>query len=79
MGDSSRLSGGNTINTGLTLTGLILGEMYYIFVVAFGEEGAPVLPSNHSNKVTVLLCELIMNIHRVCNNYVAKYKIFFYN
>ena len=56
-GVSSRLSGGNTSNTELTLTGLTLGETYYIFVVGFGEEGVPVLPSNHSNNVTVLLCE----------------------
>ena len=57
--DSSRLSGGNTSNTNLTLTGLTLGETYYIFVVAFGEEGTPVLPSHHSNNVTILLCESI--------------------
>ena len=58
-GNSSRLSGGNTSNTELTLTGLTLGEIYAIFVVAFGEEGVPVLSSNHSSKVTVLLCESI--------------------
>ena len=58
-GVSSRLSGGNTSNTELTLTGLTLGETYSIFVVAFGEEGAPVLPSNHSNKVAVLLCKTL--------------------
>ena len=56
-GVSSILSGGNTSNTNLTLTGLTPGEMYSIFVVGYGEEGAPVLPSNHSNKVIVLLCE----------------------
>ena len=54
-GVSSRLSGGNTSNTELTLTGLTLGETYSIFVVAFGEEGAPVLPSSHSN---FFICEL---------------------
>ena len=57
---SSRLSGGNTSNTELTLTGLTLGETYSIIVVAFGEEGAPVLPSNHSNNITILLCESII-------------------
>ena len=54
-GVSSRLSGGNTSNTEVTLTGLTLGETYYIFVVAFGEEGAPVLLSNRSN---FFKCEL---------------------
>ena len=55
-GDSSRLSGGNTSNTELTLTGLTLEETYSIFVVAYGEEGAPVFPSSHSNKA--MICEL---------------------
>ena len=58
-GVSSRCSGGNTSNTELILTGLTLGETYYIFVVAFGEQRAPVLPSNHSNNATILLCESI--------------------
>ena len=58
-GVSSRLSGGNTSNTNLTLT---LGELYSIFVVGFGEEGAPVLSSNHSNTATIMLCEFIINI-----------------
>ena len=61
-GVSSRLSGGNTSNTNLTLTGLTLGETYSIFVVAFGEEGAPVLPSSHSNTAMIMLCEFISNI-----------------
>ena len=47
-GVSSRLSGGNTSNTELTPTGLTLGEAYSIFVVAFGEDGAPMLPSELS-------------------------------
>ena len=58
-GVSSRLSGGNTNDTELTLTGLTLGETYSIFVVGFGEEGAPVLPSSHSNTAVIMLCELI--------------------
>ena len=58
-GVSNRLSGENTSNTELTLTGLILGETYSIFVVGFGEEGAPVLPSNHSNNATVFLCKTL--------------------
>ena len=56
-GDHTRLSGGNTNNTELTLTGLTLGETYSIFVVGFGEEGAPVLPSSHSNTAMIMLCE----------------------
>ena len=47
-GVSSRLSGGNTSNTELTLTGLTLGETYSIFVVTFGEDLAPMLPSELS-------------------------------
>ena len=61
-GVSSRLSGGNTSNTNLTLTGLTLGETYSIFVVAFGEEGAPVLPSYHSNMAMITLCEFMHEI-----------------
>ena len=61
-GVSSRLSGGNTSNTELTLTGLTLGETYYIFVIAFGEEGVPLLPSSHSNTAMITLCEFITYI-----------------
>ena len=56
-GENTRLSGGNTSNTKLTLTGLTLEELYYIFVVAFAEEGAPMLPSNHSSAAMIVLCE----------------------
>ena len=56
-GVSSRLSGGNTSNTELTLTGLTLGETYSMFVVAFGAEGDPVLPSDHSDMVTIMMCK----------------------
>ena len=56
-GEGSRISGGNISNTELTLTGLTLGETYSIFVVAYGAEGAPVLPSAHSNTTTITLCE----------------------
>ena len=52
-GVSSRLSGGTTSNTELTLTGLTLGETYSIFVVAFAAEGDPVLPSAHSNTASI--------------------------
>ena len=64
-GVSSRLSGGNTSNTELTLTGLTLGETYWIFVVAFGEEGAPVLPSIHSQSVMIILCEFMYGISNI--------------
>ena len=64
-GDSSRLGAGNTSNTELTLTGLTLEVLYYIFVVAFGEEGAPVLPSNHSQPpVLIMLCEFMYGISK---------------
>ena len=59
-GVSSRLSGGNTSNTELTLTGLTLGTMYFTFVVAHGAKakGAPVLPSAHSN-MAIIHCEYV--------------------
>ena len=44
-----------TTTTELTLTGLVLGQTYSIFVVALGPEGAPVLPSAHSNTETIVL------------------------
>ena len=43
----------------LTLTGLLLGQIYSIFVLAFGPEGAPVLPSAHSNTEMITLSEFI--------------------
>ena len=61
-GDSSRLSGGNTSNTNLTLTRLTPGETYYIFVVAFGKGGTPLLPSSHSNQAIIMLCEFMQEI-----------------
>lgn len=50
----SSFSGGITNNTELTLTGLSLGS-YSIFVVGSGADGDPVLPSSHSNNVTVMI------------------------
>ena len=41
------VSGGNTSNTKLTLTGLMLAR-YSTFVVSYGAEGEPLLPSAHS-------------------------------
>ena len=43
----TQISGGNTSNTELTLTGLSLEKLYYIFVVAYGDKYT--LPSPHSN------------------------------
>ena len=63
--DDNRFSGGNTSNTNLTLTGLTLEMMYSIFVVAFGNDGAPVLPSSHSLKATIMLCEFMHKIKLV--------------
>ena len=62
--DDNRFSGGNTSNTELTLTGLTLEGEYWIFVVAFGEEGAPVLPSSHSTPYTITLCEFMYDISK---------------
>ena len=53
-GEGSIVSGGNTSNTELTLTGLTLGN-YSIFVVGFGEEEKPVLPSAHSETTTITI------------------------
>ena len=58
----SRLSAGNTSNTQLDILGLTVKENYTIFVVSFGEEGSTVLPSVHSNKVTVPAIPMITNI-----------------
>ena len=56
--DADRLSVGNTTSTMMTVTGLTLGVTYYIFVVSFGAEGAPVLPSAHSVATQFTLREL---------------------
>ena len=75
--DVNRFSGGNTSNTELTLTGLLTpGETYWIFVVAFGEEGAPVLPSPHSTAPMITLCEF-MNMKSVSSysNHLSLYPL----
>ena len=54
----STLSGGNTSNTELTLTGLTLGNRS-LFVVGYGAEGAPLLPSAHSNTDSVVIGEIL--------------------
>ena len=53
------VSGGNTSNTELTLTGLTLGETYYVFVVSFGAENTPMLPSQRSNTTMITLRKFI--------------------
>ena len=57
-GSGSRLSGGNTSNIELTLTGLIMGVSYTVYVVSYGADGAPVLPSARSNTYSVMIGEL---------------------
>ena len=57
-GSSSRLSGGNISNTELTLTGLMMGVSYTVYVVSYGADGAPVLPSARSNMASVMIGEL---------------------
>ena len=54
----STLSGGNTSDTELTLTGLTIGT-HSLFVVGYGAEGAPVLPSAHSNTASVMIGEIV--------------------
>ena len=56
----STLSGGNTSNSNLTLTGLILGT-HSLFVVGYGAEGAPVLPSAHSNTASIMIGEIVIH------------------
>ena len=57
----STLSGGNTSNTELTLTGLTLGN-HSFFVVGYGAEGAPVLPSAHSDTASVVIGKMSLNV-----------------
>ena len=56
--EGSTLSGGNTSNIELTLTGLTLGN-HSLFVVGYGAEGAPVLPSAHSDTASVMIGEIV--------------------
>ena len=57
-GSSSVMSAGTTTNTMLNITsGLSLYSTYNFFVVSYGSEGSTVLPSDHSNNVTVTLCK----------------------
>ena len=57
-GSSSVMSAGTTTNTMLDITsGLSSNSRYNFFVVSYGSEGSTVLPSNHSNNVTVTFCK----------------------
>ena len=57
-GSSSVMSAGTTTNTMLDITsGLTLYSTYNFFVVSYGSEGSTVLPSDHSNNITMTLCE----------------------
>ena len=54
------MSAGTTTNTMLNITlGLSLVNQYTFFVVSYGSEGSTVLPSDHSNNITVELSEWI--------------------
>ena len=55
----NNVSGGNTSSNGLTLTGLTLGKMYAIFVVAFFQNGT-VLPSARSKIVRITLSKCMV-------------------
>ena len=61
-GSSSRLSGGNTSNTELTLTGLTEGVPYTVYVVSYGDDGALVLPSARSNTFNIIAGKLLIFI-----------------
>ena len=57
-GSSSVMSAGTTTNTILNITsGLTSNSTYNFFVVSYGSEGSTVLPSDHSNNVTVTFCK----------------------
>ena len=59
-GSNYVMSGGTTNSTMLNITsGLSYGNTYTFSVVSYGSEGSTVLPSDHSNIITVALCEWI--------------------
>ena len=60
-GGSSIVSGGNTSNTELTLTGLTF-ENNTIFVVGYGAEGKPVLPSTRSETTILTISKILIII-----------------
>ena len=55
-------SAGTTTSTDMNIkSGLSLFETYNFFVVSYGSEGSTILPSDHSNIVTVTFCEWMNN------------------
>ena len=67
IGRSKNVSGGKTSNTELTLTGLTLGN-YSIFVVGYGVQGEPVLPSDPSNITTIRIGKSISLFSELVNS-----------
>ena len=64
-GSSFVMSAGTTTNTLLNIISkLTLYSTYNFFVVSYGSEDSAVLPSNHSNYVTMTFCE--------CSNKIFK-------
>ena len=60
-GSSSVMSAGTTTNTMLNITsGLIDQEAFNFFVVSYGSESSTVLPSDHSNIISQILCEYVI-------------------
>ena len=61
-GSSSVMSAGTTTSTMFYITsGLSYGDTYNYFVVSYGSESSTVLPSDHSNNVTIGLSKLALN------------------
>ena len=61
-GSSSVMSAGTTTNTMLDITsGLTSIDTYTFFVVSYGSEGSTILPSDHSNKTTVIFTREFLN------------------
>ena len=57
-GNNPVKSAGTTTSTEMNIkSGLSLFETYNFFVVSYGSEGSTILPSDHSNIVTVTFCE----------------------
>ena len=69
--NGSKLSAGNTSDTELTLTGLILGETYSIFVIAHEAEDALVLSSAHSNTATITMILRKLMTSTACPSYMS--------
>ena len=75
-GEIKNVSGGNTNNTELTLTGLTLGS-YSIFVVSYGVEGEPVQPSNPTNITIITIGKFNQFIYNYYHHNDYSYPIFY--